>query len=104
VEAGLETVGGFDVTTASNGRTGLELAKSLRPDILMVDLLLPILDGFEVLQAVRCLPASKRPERVIVMTAQADPLPAASLKMLGVDVLLAKPFYLQQLIDAVTPR
>ena len=101
IEAGLETVGGFEVSTASNGRTGLELIDSLRPDILMLDLLLPIVDGFEVLRKLRCQPASKRPGRVIVMTAQSDPLPGGALREFGVDALLPKPFHLRQLIDAV---
>ena len=101
VEAGLETVGRYEVSTASNGRTGLELIEKLRPDILMVDLLLPVLDGFEVLRELRSRPACERPGRVIVMTAQSEPLPAATLREFGVDVLLAKPFYLKQLIDAV---
>ena len=101
VEAGLETAGGFEIFSASNGRAGLELIESLRPDILMVDLLLPVIDGFEVLRELRSRPASQRPGRVIVMTAQSEPLPAATLKEFGVDALLPKPFYLQQLIDAV---
>ncbi len=102
VEAGLETISGFEVSTASNGRAGLDLMKSLRPDVLMVDLLLPIINGFEVLRELRARPASERPGRVIVMTAQSEPLPAATLKEFGVDALLPKPFRLRDLIDAVT--
>ena len=102
VEAGLETTGGFEVSTASNGRAGLDLMKSLRPDVLMVDLLLPIIDGFEVLRELRARPASERPGRVIVITAQSEPLPAATLREFGVDALLPKPFHLRELIDAVT--
>lgn len=101
VKAGLETVSGFEVSTASNGRTGLDLIESLRPDVLMVDLLLPIVDGFEVLRELRVRPASERPGRVIVITAQSEPLPAATLRKLGVDALLSKPFHLRELIDVV---
>ena len=102
VEAGLETVGGFDISTASNGKAGLDLIDSLHPDILMVDLFLPIVDGFEILRELRSRPPSERPGRIIVMTAQADPLPAATLREFGVSALLPKPFYLRQLIDVVT--
>jgi len=102
VEAGLETISGFDVYTASNGRAGLDLIESLRPDVLMVDLLLPIIDGFEVLRELRARPASERPRRVIVITAQSEPLPLATLREFGVDALLSKPFHLRELIDAVT--
>ena len=103
VEAGLETVGGFEVSAASNGKTGLELMESLRPDILLVDLLLPVVDGFEVLRELRSRPPSRRPGRVIVMTAQSEPLPKATLKEFGVDALLSKPFFLRQLLEAVAP-
>ncbi len=102
VEAGLETVSGIEVSTASNGRVGLDLIESLRPDVLMVDLFLPIVDGFEVLRELRARPASERPGRVIVITAQSEPLPAATLREFGVDALLSKPFHLRDLIDAVT--
>ncbi len=103
VEAGLETVGGFEICTAANGRAGLDQIDSFHPDILMVDLLLPIVDGFEVLRELQTRPRGERPGRVIVLTAHAEPLPAAALKEFGVDALLSKPFHLQQLVDVVSP-
>lgn len=47
VSAGLEDmVGGYEVTTASNGAEGLEAWKNLRPDIIVSDIDMPVMDGF----------------------------------------------------------
>ncbi len=44
---------GFEVLTADNGAAGLELAKKEKPDIIMLDIILPQLDGFSVLEAIK---------------------------------------------------
>jgi len=44
---------GFEVLTADNGASGLELAKKEKPDIIMLDIILPQLDGFSVLEAIK---------------------------------------------------
>ncbi|HTG43293.1 MAG TPA: response regulator, partial [Verrucomicrobiae bacterium] len=43
----------FDVSQAENGRVGLELAKKERPDVILCDVMMPELDGHQVLQALR---------------------------------------------------
>jgi len=48
----LET-GGFEVLTADNGADGLKLAKEHKPDIIMLDVILPQLDGFSVLEELK---------------------------------------------------
>ena len=45
--------GGFEVLTADNGADGLELAKKQKPDIVMLDVILPQLDGFSVLEELK---------------------------------------------------
>ncbi|MFZ2970287.1 MAG: response regulator [Minisyncoccia bacterium] len=44
---------GFDVLTATNGREGLEIAKEKKPDLIILDLLLPGVDGFEFLKIIK---------------------------------------------------
>ena len=46
-------VDGFEVFIADNGATGLELAKKVKPDIIMLDVILPQLDGFSVLDQIK---------------------------------------------------
>ena len=48
---------GYDVETAENGRLGLELSKSMQPDVILLDLMMPEFDGFQVLDALQRLPA-----------------------------------------------
>lgn len=47
---------GYRVEVAPDGETGLRMARELRPDLVLLDIALPVLDGFEVLEALRALP------------------------------------------------
>ena len=58
---------GFTVLTANNGAAGLELAKKEKPDIIMLDVILPQLDGFSVLEEIKKDPALKNTP-VIMLT------------------------------------
>lgn len=53
------TVEGFDVTLAHDGESGLELAQQIRPDVILLDLMLPKLTGVEVLRALRVAPETQ---------------------------------------------
>jgi two-component system phosphate regulon response regulator PhoB/two-component system alkaline phosphatase synthesis response regulator PhoP len=50
---------GFEVAFATNGEDGLKLAQKDKPDIILLDLLMPQMDGFEVLEKVKADPATK---------------------------------------------
>lgn len=50
---------GFDVFEASDGKEGIELAMSKRPDIILLDMQMPVMDGFEVLRVIRNNPDLK---------------------------------------------
>jgi DNA-binding response OmpR family regulator len=58
---------GFVVAVADNGATGVELAKSEKPDIIMMDVILPQLDGFSALEAIKNDPKTKK-IKVIMLT------------------------------------
>jgi PAS domain S-box-containing protein len=60
---------GFDVTTANGGREGIELAKAGKPDIVMLDLVMPDVDGFEVIQALSAAEET-RTIPIVVLTAK----------------------------------
>ncbi len=101
IQAGLETIGDFEVTHAHNGHTALKRLESTRPDILFVDLVLPDIDGLQLLRAVKSKPLRLRPRRIVLMTAHPDPIPADRIGEFGAHALLEKPFQLQGLADVI---
>ena len=62
---------GYDVIEAANGRAGYQLAVSESPDLILLDLMMPVMDGFEVLSKVKSNPATSQ-ILVIVLTAKID--------------------------------
>jgi DNA-binding response OmpR family regulator len=77
---------GYDVCTATCGEEALQLLESKKPQIMVLDILMPMMDGFEVLERLR--PASKLP--VIAISAHASA--AEKALSLGANAFLAKPF------------
>jgi CheY-like chemotaxis protein len=93
---------GYDTLLAENGERGVELARAEQPDLILMDLMLPRLDGFE---AIRTLKA--RPETcnipVVVMSANSVLLLHLSDQFLADDTL-RKPFDLDRVLDIVQAR
>lgn len=91
---------GLDVHAADNGRTGLELAQKFLPDLIICDVMMPDMDGFEVLTALR------QDERtatipVIMLTAKANRSDIRHGMELGADDYLTKPFTPAELLRAI---
>jgi two-component system KDP operon response regulator KdpE len=84
---------GHDVDTAPDGRTALQQADALPPDVVVLDLGLPDLDGAEVLAALR--PSYKGP--VVVLSARADSQDKVRALDAGADDYVLKPFSTEQL-------
>ncbi len=104
IEAGLQTLGCFEVHMARDGEAGLEMIAATTPDVLLLDLVLPGEDGIQIMRRMSerediCLPA-----RVVLMTAHSDPMPLSSLGDLGFSALLSKPFHLEELAQAIGLR
>lgn len=53
VKTGLETRSDFDVSIATNGKEGIELARMIRPDLILLDVTMPEIDGFQVLEKLK---------------------------------------------------
>jgi CheY-like chemotaxis protein len=85
---------GHECEEATSGEEGLALMESWRPDLLLLDLNMPGIDGFEVLKAVR---AANQTLPVIVLTAMGDEESARHSFQLGATDFLAKPFSPPQL-------
>lgn len=87
----LEDVGGFTVEVAGSGREGLALAKSFSPDLILLDAMMPGLDGFGTFRALMADP-STRSIPVVFMTAKVQSHEVASYLDLGALAVIPKPF------------
>jgi signal transduction histidine kinase/ActR/RegA family two-component response regulator len=83
-------VQGDDVAVASNGREGIEVARSFHPDVVLCDIGLPEMDGYEVARAIRADPAL-RSLRLVALTGYATPDDVAAAREAGFDRHMAKP-------------
>lgn len=89
---------GYEVTIAEDGTTGLESARELRPDLLILDLMLPGMDGFDVLEAVR---ADGLDVPVLVLTSRGQELDKVRAFRLDADQYMTKPFGLLELLERI---
>ena len=87
----LERDGGFAVATAEDGATGLRLAQEQPPDLVLLDVNLPGMDGFEVCRRLRREPATAGIP-VIMVTARIDEADRVAGLELGADDYITKPF------------
>jgi signal transduction histidine kinase/ActR/RegA family two-component response regulator len=87
----------WTVRTATNGQEALERLAAARPDVVLTDVMMPGLDGFGLLQAMRADPAT-RTVPVVVLTARAGQEAAVEGFEAGVDDYLAKPFESAELV------
>jgi CheY-like chemotaxis protein len=91
---------GFDVETADNGQEAIDKARRLAPDVILMDLSLPVLDGWE---ATRRLKSDARTSeiKVIALSAHAMSAEARRAADAGCDGFIAKPCLPQELADEI---
>ena len=93
---------GAEVTTARDGEEGLGYLLTQRFDVLLTDLRMPKMDGFELLEKCQHLPESHRPRRVIAISGEYE---AGALHVTQQSVqFLAKPFNLDVLLDMLSGK
>jgi two-component system response regulator VicR len=92
---------GFTVQGAAGGMEGIKKVRELRPDLVLLDLMMPDMDGWEVYQQMKA-DASTRDIPVIVVTAKAQSIDKVlGLHIAKVDDYIAKPFSPQELLASV---
>jgi DNA-binding response OmpR family regulator len=94
---------GFDVTTCSDGQDGLEKALSKKTDIIVLDLMLPHLNGIEVCKKIREVP-EKRSVPIIMLTAKGEETDIVFGLGVGADDYMIKPFGVKELIARIYTR
>ena len=88
---------GYEVITAENGEDGLELALSENPDLVLLDIMMPKMDGYEVCRKLR----EKSNVPIIMLTARADEVDKVIGLEMGADDYIVKPFDSKELVARV---
>ena len=88
---------GFQVVTAEDGESALNLARSHRPDLVLLDLMLPGLDGFQVCRILR----REMQAPILMLTAKGDEIDKVVGLELGADDYVTKPFSMRELLARV---
>jgi len=88
---------GYEIETAGDGTTAIDLARAMKPDLIILDIMLPGLDGFEVCRILR----QETNTPVLMLTARDDEIDRVVGLEVGADDYLAKPFSMRELIARV---
>jgi len=88
---------GYEVSTADNGRLALEIARREQPEVIVLDVMLPGLDGIEVCRILR----QEMSVPILMLTARADEVDKVVGLEVGADDYLTKPFSMRELIARV---
>lgn len=91
---------GYDVRVATNGEEALALVASYVPDVVLLDIMMPLIGGYEVCQRMR-----ERPEwrhiKIVVLSAKGREADVSKGVSLGADLYITKPFSTQELIATI---
>ena len=92
--------GGYDVLYALNGADGIDIAKEKTPDIILLDIMMPVMNGYEVFEIL------KEDERtkdipVVMVTAKIQESDKLKAEKLGIEEYIFKPFSPQAVLDTV---
>ncbi len=83
---------GYEVAVARDGPQTVEMTRQLRPDLVLLDIMLPGFDGFEVVAAIKRDSAGGQRPRIIMLTAKGHERDRRRAEELGVDDYVTKPF------------
>jgi len=91
----------FDVITASNGKEGLEKTANERPDLILLDINMPVMDGHEMLERLKNHPDLKDIP-VIMLTAYSDKRDIVKAAEFGIADYVTKPFDFTELMEKIS--
>lgn len=91
---------GFDVATATDGRSALTILEDSRPDLVILDVIMPELDGFQFLDIVR----QRSNVPIIMLTGKCEAESLRDALALGADDYVKKPFHPQELLARIRAK
>jgi len=90
----------YNVVTACNGKEGLDQAIQEQPDVVLLDVIMPVMDGLEMLEALRKEPACESVS-VVMLTARSQTQDIARANACGIEDYIVKPFDLSELLEKI---
>ena len=91
---------GYDVRSAADGDEAMRTISSFKPDLVLLDIMLPLCDGFQICQRIRADP-ELRHAKIVMLTAKGRDVEVSRGLALGADLYMTKPFATRELIAAV---
>jgi DNA-binding response OmpR family regulator len=91
---------GYEVLIARNGDTALQMVEAHRPDLVLLDVMMPVKSGYEVCQRMRER-AEWRDIRIIMLTAKGRDVEMSKGLSIGADLYITKPFSTQELVSKI---
>jgi DNA-binding response OmpR family regulator len=91
---------GYRTFTARDGRAALDELREHHPQLMLLDIMMPVMDGWSVLEELQSLPEEDRP-RVVVVSARSSLRDRAKAAELGADAFVAKPFNMDDLLGII---
>lgn len=91
---------GYRTYAAGNGRAALDEIQEHHPALVLLDIMMPVMDGWSVLEQLQQLPEGERP-RVVVVSARSSLRDRAKATELGADAFVAKPFSVDDLLHVL---
>jgi CheY-like chemotaxis protein len=91
---------GYTVATAKNGREGVEMALQWQPDLILMDLRMPVMDGYQAIQAIKVNPKTRHIP-IFVISAWNSQREQDQARSAGADAFFAKPTDIKRLNEAI---
>jgi len=91
---------GYDVRVAHDGQEVLDQIPEYRPDLILLDVMMPVRNGFEICQTIRANP-EWRDMKIVMLTAKGRDIEATKGLALGADAYVTKPFSTKDLVERV---
>ena len=92
---------GFDVRCAFSGMDGLKVMAEFQPDVVLLDVVMPLMDGWEVCRRIKGDPKTRYIKVILVTATQSDGFIEGKSKEVGADAAFVKPFNENELLAAL---